>query len=207
MSSRNKHTEFDCLDSFNLDKIFQHLNFRLSENKSLPVELVVCGGASLIATGLVSRTTQDVDVLALSAKGVLLSPDPLPTDLILAVQEVAEDFGLSEQWLNNRPSMNPGGLFQMGLPNGLAGRCSKKRYDDKLTLHYISRVDQISLILFAAADRGGYHITDLLHLNPNSQEILIAARWTQTHNVSECFSHIIKDLLEKLGFKDVVNKL
>ena len=41
-------------DRNNIDTIFQLLNGRLEINHALPVRLVVCGGAGLIATGLLA---------------------------------------------------------------------------------------------------------------------------------------------------------
>jgi hypothetical protein len=41
--------------------------------------LVVIGGSGLIAIDAVSRSTRDVDVVALEEDGVLVSAEPLPT--------------------------------------------------------------------------------------------------------------------------------
>lgn len=84
--------------------------------------LVVCGGASLIATGVLSRVTKDVDVVALrSGSGELMAPVPMPEGVMKAAAVVARDMGLDANSLNNGPSRDEGGLFQMGLPAGFAG--------------------------------------------------------------------------------------
>lgn len=44
-------------------------------------EIVVIGGAALLALGLVNRTTSDVDVLALGSNEGLKPADPLPLPL------------------------------------------------------------------------------------------------------------------------------
>ena len=75
-----------------------------------PVEFVICGGSALILTGMIPRTTKGVDVVAMIRGGVLYSPDPLPEELQKASAEVAEDLGLSKNWLNNGPSKGDGGL-------------------------------------------------------------------------------------------------
>jgi hypothetical protein len=195
------------LDREALDKALESLAYRLRENRADPIEIVVCGGSALILTGMVPRTTKDVDIVALATSGILLSPDPLPEDLRKAAAEAAEDMGLPDNWLNNGPSRGEGGLFQMGLPGGLAERLYAQRYGSHLTVHFIDRLDQIHFKLYAAADRGGYHIEDLNALNPNPDEIEAAARWAMSHDVSEGFAMVLKGLLRKLGYADTADRL
>jgi hypothetical protein len=134
------------LDQETLDRALASLSIRLEENEANPVEIVVCGGSALILTGLVSRTTKDVDVVALMDSGKLRSPDPLPDDLRQAIAEAAEDLGLPTDWLNNGPSRGEGGLFQMGLPEGLAQRLRHRRYGSHLTVHFIGRSDPLQTV-------------------------------------------------------------
>jgi hypothetical protein len=195
------------LDSQNLDLAFASLAVRLEENQAPPVEIVVCGGSALIATGLVTRTTQDVDVVALLRDGELSSPSPLPEALLQAAAEVAEDLGLDHNWLNNGPSRGEGGLFQLGLPQGLERRLLSRRFGSKLTVHLVHRVDQIHFKLYAGVDRGGYHLEDLRALHPSSEELESAARWAMSHDVSEGFAGVLKGLLRKLGHGDVADRL
>lgn len=79
-----------------------------------PQHLVVCGGSALIATGLVPRTTQDVDVVAIFKNSNLANPDPLPETLTNAASTTAKLLSLPENWLNSGPA----DLFRMGLPEG-----------------------------------------------------------------------------------------
>ena len=190
-----------------LELALRSLAVRLDENRADSVELVVCGGSALILTGLVMRTTRDVDVVALIRHGALCTPAPLPAELQQAVREVAEDLNLPEDWLNNGPSRDQGGLFQMGLPEGLANRLAHRVYSSRLTVHVIDRIDQIHFKLYAAADRGGYHITDLRALNPAPDELANAARWAMTHDVSEGFAMVLKDLLRGIGYGIVADGL
>jgi len=207
MNTRGKIADQQNFGNEALHKAFQSLAIRLQENRACPVEIVVCGGAALILTGLVARTTKDVDVVALSTSKVLQSPDPLPDDLLRAVVEAAEDMGVTENWLNNGPSSGEGGLFQMGLPAGLERRLCSRKYGPILTVHLIGRLDQIYFKLFAAADRGGYHIEDLLALEPEPDEISGAAMWAMSHDVSVGFATILKNLLGKIGYCDVADRL
>ena len=199
MTTRNNHSDERDLGIEALQRALETVSLRLRENGAGPFEIVVCGGSALIITGVVARTTHDVDIVALASENGLSSPDPLPGDLEQAAVETAEDLGLSTNWLNNGPSQGEGGLFQMGLPEGMANRWQTQHYGSHLTVHFIARIDQIYFKLFAAADRGGYHITDLLALQPTSEELAAAAKWALTHDVSEAFAMIIKDLLRSIG--------
>ena len=171
------------------------------------MELVVCGGSALIVLGLVPRTTKDVDVVALMKDGELIDPAPLPEPLVQAAREVAEDLGLPAEWLNNGPSSGEGGLFQLGLPEGFAQRLHPERFGGNLTVYFVDRTDQVHFTLFASADSGSYHIEDLRALSPSSDELLAAARWTMTHDVSEGYEMILKQLLRNLGHDDIADRL
>ncbi len=201
------HQTWESFDHQALELALRSLAIRLDQNRAEPVELVLCGGSALMLSGLIARTTRDVDVVALSRLGVLLSPAPLPADLRQAVTEVAEDLGLPEEWLNNGPSRDAGGLFQMGLPEGLAGRCQTRSYGPRLTVHVVDRIDQIHFKLYAGVDRGGYHITDLLALQPTPDELTEAARWSMTHDVSEGFATLLRKLLRSIGYGSVADRL
>ncbi len=154
-----------------------------------------------------ARTTRDIDIVALASPQGLISPDPLPKDLEKAAAEAAEDLGLPDNWLNNGPSRGEGGLFQMGLPEGMQGRWHTRPYGSHLTAHFIGRLDQIHFKLYAAADRGGYHVEDLLALEPTSEEMVAAAQWAMTHDVSEGFASILKDMLRSIGYADAADRL
>jgi hypothetical protein len=203
MDTTNNTNTQAFLNQDDLDKAFRLLNYRLCENISAPIEIVVCGGASLILTGFVSRTTTDVDIVALAVENGFVSPDPLPDHLILASREVAEDLGLHESWLNNGPSRGVGGLFQMGLPDGLISRVRSKTYGSHLVVHFTGRLDQIFFKLYASVDRGGYHIEDLVALCPTNNEIRAAAKWATTHDVSSGFKLLLNRLLRDLGYERI----
>jgi hypothetical protein len=191
------------LSSDTLGGVFRLLSAGLARRDAPPIGLVVCGGAALIATGLRRRTTVDVDVVALMGRdGKLISPVPLPAHLIAAANGVAQEFHLPPDWLNNGPSRDEGGLFQMGLPAGFQDRLHPRDYGTHLTVHFIDRLDQIHFKLYAAVDRGGYHISDLEALHPTDDELAMAARWAMTHDVSEGFRALLRQLLESLGHVD-----
>jgi len=196
------------LDNQRLDVVFRLLDGRLMRANASPVHLVVCGGAAMIATGLRVRTTRDIDIVAILEEGRrLVAPVPLPAHLLQAAHEVAEVLDLPEGWLNNGPSRDKGGLFQMGLPCGLQDRLHARVYGSHLAVHFIDRFDQVHLKLYAAVDRGGYHVADLEALQPTSAELMQAAHWALTHDVSEAFHQLLKEMLEVLGYGNVAQEL
>jgi hypothetical protein len=184
-----------------LVRVFRLLAGRLALDEAPAYRLVVCGGTSLIAMGLVARATRDVDILALSGEnGELVDPAPLPVPLVRAAAEVADDLDLPADWLNNGPSSGEGGLFQLGLPAGLTERLTWRAFGEKLSVGFISRLDQIHFKLYAAVDRaGGYHAADLEALEPGDDELLAAMAWTRTHDPSEGYLLGLRWLLKELG--------
>ncbi len=191
---------------FDIDKLNKALRL-LDEQlvlRQLPhTELVVCGGSALIASSLVARTTQDVDVVALMQSGILVTAEPLPEYLIEAVMRVADILNLPNDWLNNGPASQ----FNMGLPTGFAARLRKETIGECLTIYYISRTDQIYFKTFASADRGGYHISDLKALNPDEEELYSAAIWCMEQDVSEGFRFILKETLTQNGWSHVSDRI
>lgn len=172
-----------------------------------PQHFVVCGGSSLLALGLVSRTTtQDVDILARIETGRLVTPRPLPDWLLTAVEQVRQQLDLPENWLNDQVADET--LFRCGLPEGLQQRLTLRNYGPNLAISYIGRRDQIFLKLHAAVDRdGGRHLQDLLDLAPNAEELLDAARWTRTQDPSDGFNYLIRAMLEHLGHGNLAAQL
>lgn len=196
------------LGQIDLDHALSMLEARLRRRDAPPVRLVVCGGAALIATGLLLRSTRDVDVIALLDKQHgLITPSPFPEHLVRAIAETSYVLGLPSDWLNNGPSRGEGGLFQMGLPEGLQQRLHERVYGDRLTVYFVDRLDQIHFKLYAAVDRGGYHVGDLQALHPSDAELELAAHWARTHDVSEGFRQGMRQLLEALGHGTVATKL
>ncbi len=195
------------MDSNQLDKALFLLEARLRQARAEPQQIVVCGGAALILTGMIPRTTGDVDVVALMKAGVLTDPDPLPAALQNAAADVAAIVGIDPGWLNNAPGHGEGGLYQMGLPQGFVERLQRKDYGTHLKVWFISRFDQIHFKLYAAIDRGGYHVEDLRALEPTSEDLIVAARWCVTHDVSQPFRELLRSFLKEIGHGEVAEQI
>lgn len=193
-----------------IESALELLGQRLAASAHELVGLVVCGGSGLILTGLVARqATKDVDVVALLAEGGRLSsPDPLPNVLLREARVVARDLDLPDDWLNNGPSRDPGGLFQLGLPEGFETRLSRKDYGQCLSVYFAGRIDQICFKVYAAVDQGaGRHVEDLMDMRPTEEEMRKAAKWAMTHDPSEGFRNVLVSMLEKLGYAGTASEL
>lgn len=190
-------------------KALRLLNGRLVVADTQIFNIVVCGGTALNATGMVQRTTNDVDIVALADDhGGLVDPAPLPPVLTLAANEVAEDLGLPENWLNNGPSSGDGGLFRLGLPEGFVDRLTWHNYGKKLNIAFIGRLDQIHFKLFAAVDLyGSYHASDLKALTPTDQELIAAIDWSRSHDPSAGYRESIRLFLKDFGYEHLNARL
>jgi hypothetical protein len=163
-------------------------------------DLIVIGGSALLALNLVSRPTQDVDVVALIQDEEFDEAMPLPEPLATARDQVARDLDLPGDWLNSQAAQD---MLRLGLPSGFMSRLTRRDYGPALTVRWASRVDQIHLKLHATVDRGGgKHFADLLALQPTSDELILAARWTRTHDPSEGFLSVLQEVLAHFGIRD-----
>jgi len=168
---------------------------------------VVCGGSSLLALGLVSRTTtQDVDILARIEANRLVTPRPLPDWLRVAADAVGAQLDLPRDWLNDH--VDDETVIRCGLPEGLQSRLTTESYGSRLLISFTSRRDQIFLKLHAAVDRdGGKHLQDLLDLQPTADELLDAAKWSRTQDPSDGYRLLLGVMLKHLGYGELVAQL
>lgn len=191
-----------------VDTILSALGEQLLASGKGSVDFLVCGGSALQALGLATRTTKDVDVVALVSHSAnqslgLVTAKPLPDFLLEAAKKVARDFVLSENWLNPGPTS----ALDFGLPEGILDRAEVRNYGEALTVRFLSRYDQIHFKLYAAVDQGGKHYQDLLALNPSAEELERAARWSMTHDVSDGYKVELKRLLTGMGKADVAERI
>ena len=197
------------LDIKKLNTALTLLDGKLKQKRAEQVNLVVCGGSSLIITGLISRTTMDVDILAFAklvdpGQILIIPADALSQELVESAREVARDLGLSEKWLNNMAHEES----NFGLPIGFEERLQSHSYGDVLTIYFIGRLDQIHFKLHAAVDQGmGRHVNDLLALNPTAAEMELAARWVLTQDAGAQFPDVLKQALRKIGYGPVADRI
>ncbi len=178
-----------------LEEALETLGAVLLEGRT-PYELLAVGGSGLLLLGLIDRPTGDLDVIGVMQRGTFRKLESLPEPLADAARDVGEALGLGDRWLNTGPSS----LMDFGLPDGWEGRLTTMRYGG-LSLHLLSRVDQICLKLYAAVDRGpnDKHYSDLRTLEPSREELIFGARWSVTHDRSFGFRQMLKECLASLG--------
>ena len=197
------------LDSEKIEKSLKLLGELLDRRQLSPLQLIVCGGSSLIVTGLVSRTTRDVDVLGTispSSDGSLVihEIESFSPQFLEVVDLVAREFGLDKEWLNSGPTM----LVRFGLPKGFQERLQSRLFGPALTIHFISRWDQIHFKIYAARNKGpGRHVEDLLALKPTEAELLSAARWLISRDPPEPLREILKEMLNAIGYPSVAGRI
>jgi len=191
----------------NIEKIFSALERQISLRTGERVAIVVCGGTALAMLDLVPRTTKDVDVLAwVREAGGLVELERIhgfPDWLEDSAAAVARDFGLARGWFNAGPASQ----LDLGLPDGFEKRLTAREYGNQLSVYLIGRRDQVFFKLFAAVDRNDYHTQDLRALAPTEAEMLDAARWVLTQDVSEPFRMVLKDFLGRCGYATVAEQL
>lgn len=163
---------------------------------------VLCGGASaLCMLEILSRSTMDVDALAILGRdGMLSKIRKFPKELEQAIQRTAITLGLDDEWFNASASE----LIRIGLPKGVVSRSSRHvvRYGPCLSVQFLDRLDQVALKLFAATDPVKYrrHLEDLVEMRPKSKEIDHALSWMLGWRTSPAFRKRLAAILVGLDF-------
>ncbi len=190
-----------------LDRALSLLGEILATRGHPPNHFVVCGGSSLLALGLISRTaTRDVDVLARLEACRLVQVKPLSASICEAAEAVRAELDLPADWFNTGPADDS--FFRLGFPVGIEERLTHRTYGPALTIGFVGRYDQIHFKLYAAADQGpGRHVADLRDLHPTADELLAAARWTRLQDPSEEFLLVLAELLTHLGHARLADQL
>lgn len=164
------------------------------KKRSLTFEGIVVGGAALEILGVITRETQDCDVL-----------DPqIPEAILLAAKEFAGEVALpetslKETWLNNGPaSLVP------QLPKGWRERIAPLFEGKALTLYCLARSDLLCTKLFALCDRG-QDLSDCVALAPNRDELIASMSWVSRQDANPSWPKHVKDtfahLAKRLGYE------
>ncbi|MFO8073523.1 MAG: DUF6036 family nucleotidyltransferase [Polyangia bacterium] len=171
----------------------------LLESRGLTYEIVAIGGGALWLMGLLTRPTKDVDVLATVREGEYETANPLPDDLQSAIEDVASSLGIPTDWMNPGPTKQ----LEFGLPKGFKQRVETRRYGG-LILHLAGKFDQILFKFYAAVDQfpDEKHLKDLRLLSPTREQLLEAAGWACSQDVSPEFREMSRQALAYLGVEE-----
>jgi hypothetical protein len=199
------------LDAERVTRALEMVGKLLTQRRQGPYHLVVCGGSALVARGLISRSTIDVDLLAsvnhLEGECEIRPlPYPMPADLTKAARDVAGEMDLRANWLNGNASL----MFpELGdLPEWFWRDVERRPYGMDLTVDYISRRGQLLLKVYAALNREEERdVEDLRALAPDRTETLEAVRWVLRNMTALEHRERLPHLLGIFGHEDIIAEI
>jgi hypothetical protein len=159
-------------------------------SKGLEFEAVVIGGAALALLGVITRETQDCDVL-----------DPkIPSSIETAAIEFSLEISKSgheikANWLNNGPES-----LKKALPKHWRLRLEKLYLGKALTLHTLGRSDLLKSKLFAYCDRG-QDLKDCIEMTPSQADLYGALDWVKSQDANPGWPHHVEMQIAKLAKK------
>jgi hypothetical protein len=172
-----------------IKKTLDLLSFYL-EKKGVSRTFIICGGASLILQGIVSRGTKDIDIVG----------PKIDSELEEAAVYVANQLGLNPNWLNTEPK----GLAR-DMTSGWKKRIFEVYNSSCLIIHSISREDMIFAKFYAYCDRQK-DLQDLIDLKITKNEVEIAAQLTEQKDAHPLWPKYVKEqelkLKQRLGYED-----
>ena len=146
-------------------------------------ELIVCGGAALLVLDISDRQTRDVDVLL----------PKIDTLLTTISADVAKQFGLDPNWLNNGPES-----LARDLEKGWEVRSTLAYEGVALRIKVLGPRDLIATKLFAFCDRDENDLDDLVKLKPSVGEIDSLKQWVLDRDASEYWPARVEKCFQKL---------
>ena len=192
------------LDQHTLDRALQLLGKLLAHQKTEGFWLVVCGGSALLAQKIITRSTHDVDVLAMRDwDGGVNVAFPLPDVLTKAVLQVADELRLQKNWLNSAVSMHFPDLHLLSAP--FWQELETRDYGPNLRISFVSRTGQIHLKFLAALNRAETRdFEDLRALKPDARETETVIRWVISSFPDLTHLNRLADLLTYLGHDHLI---
>ena len=192
------------LSQQNLEEALRLLGNLLATRKGSAFWLVVCGGSALLAQEIISRSTEDVDILAMRDwEGGVDRAFPMPAALKEAAAHVADELRLGGNWLNSAASLHFPDLHL--LPASFWQELETREYGHYLKISFVTRSGQIQLKTYAALNRAKPRdLDDLRTLAPTSAETEAAVRWVLDHFPVLSHRDKLPNLLSHLGHADLI---
>jgi len=191
------------LSQQNLEEALRLLGNLLATRKGAGFWLVVCGGSALLAQEIISRSTEDVDILAMRDwEGGVDRAFPMPEALKEAAAHVADELHLGGNWLNSAALLHFPDLHL--LPASFWQELETRDYGHYLKISFVTRSGQIQLKTYAALNRAKPR--DLRTLAPTSAETEAAVHWVLNHIPVLSHRDKLPDLLTHLGHAHLIPK-
>lgn len=149
----------------------------MDAEKTPELRLVVSGGAALIATGVIDRSTIDIDVFAQrELEGDLVPGNPLPGWFLDLVRRVAEIEKLPRKWINADTSLVMNGLEM--LPAECYRDLHEEEFGTRLRVCFLQGKAQIYLKAYAILGRDEPRDSaDFRALQPGPGDITQSVDW------------------------------
>jgi hypothetical protein len=194
------------LSQQNLEEALRLLGNLLATRKGDGFWLVVCGGSALVAQKIITRSTEDVDILAMRDwEGGVDRAYPMPEALKLAAAQVADELHLGGNWLNSAASLHFPDLNL--LPASFWLELETREYGHYLKISFVTRSGQIQLKIYAALNRAKPRdLDDLRTLAPTGVETEAAVGWVLDHLLVLSHRDKLPDLLTLLGHAHLIPK-
>ena len=156
--------------------------------RSCPFEAVCIGGTALALLGVVTRETQDCDVLS------PLIPEQIKKLSAEFAREVSgSGLPLKMDWLNNGPQS-----LLRDLPAGWADRLQLAFKGSALTLRTLGRNELLQSKLFALCDRA-VDRADCIALNPTRAELTSILPWLEQRDANPQWPQHVRETLTELA--------
>ena len=175
------------LNQSRLEEALHLLGEYLAYDRAEPVRLLVVGGSALLASGLISRPTFDLDIMAQRGPldGEIIDARPLPESLVTAATKVATEMKLSGKWINADFSLLAFSFED--YPSNFLDDLIDREYGRHLSISFLGRTGQIYLKFHAATDLGrkrrSTDLADLQGLRPTSAETRRTLEWMRGHGL------------------------
>ena len=161
---------------------------RYLTERALRLDAVVIGGTALNLLGVVSRPTQDCDILH--------------PELAKEIEDAARAFAaemrrsgeaLQDDWLNNGPAS-----LAKQLPPGWEERLQTVFTGAAIHLRCLAREDLLRTKLFALCDRG-IDLGDCIALAPTADELAAVLSWLEQQDLNPDWPAHVRATLADLG--------
>ncbi len=154
--------------------------------EGLVLQATMIGGAALQLMGLITRPTNDCDIL-----------DPMLDSQILSAADAYAETQpqLSTGWFNNGPAS-----LVRTLPGEWSQRLQPLFTGKAIQLTTLGREDLLRSKLFAMIDRN-IDLPDCVALAPTRDEVLALLPWLNEQDGNERWPEHVRDMLQALGGK------